>query len=76
MKGGDKPRRYVVTGSCDQKEDKMAKPLFDLTGKVAIITGASRGGVKQLTMYITGQTILVDGGITTGSTRAIPAQKA
>jgi NADP-dependent 3-hydroxy acid dehydrogenase YdfG len=25
--------------------------------------------------YVTGQTMLVDGGITTGSTRALPAQK-
>jgi gluconate 5-dehydrogenase len=44
---------------------------------------ASRGGVKQMTMslasdasaYVTGQTLLVDGGITTGSTRALPLKK-
>lgn len=44
---------------------------------------ASRGGVKQLTMslasdasaYITGQTLLVDGGISTGATRATVAKK-
>ncbi len=110
----------------------MSDNLFDLSGKVAIVTGASRGlgqyfgralatagadlvitsrSLKTLDAfqkeieylvdriplkrpgsphdldgalvflasdaaeYITGQTMLVDGGITTGSTRALPAQK-
>ena len=38
---------------------------------------ASRGGTKQLTMseYITGQTLLIDGGISTGATKATLEKK-
>jgi short-subunit dehydrogenase len=81
---------------------KMSTELFDLSGKVAIVTGTSRGlgqffgralanagadlvitsrslesldAFKKEIEYLTGQTKLVDGGITTGSIRALPAQK-
>lgn len=37
----------------------MGANLFDLSGEVAVVTGA----------YLTGQTILVHGGIGTGATR-------
>ncbi len=114
------------------KKENMNEKMFDLSGKVAIVTGTSRGlgqyfgralakagadlvitsrSLKTLDTfqkeieylvdriplkrpgsphdldgalvflasdaaeYITGQTMLVDGGITTGSTRALPAQK-
>ena len=80
----------------------MSPELFDLSGKVAIVTGTSRGlgqffgralanagadlvitsrslesldAFKKEIEYVTGQTMLVDGGIATGSIRALPAQK-
>jgi len=80
----------------------MSTELFDLSGKVAIVTGTSRGlgqffgralvnagadlvitsrslksldAFKKEIEYVTGQTMLVDGGIATGSIRALPAQK-
>ena len=49
----------------------MSKSLFDLSGKVAIVTGSTRdiGGIavflaSDAAAFITGQTIVADGGVT------------
>jgi len=54
---------------CDRIPLKRPGQPLDLEGAVIFLA-------SDASAYVTGQTLLVDGGISTGAVRALPAKKA